>query len=150
MNRRATWGLLAVVLLGALAVGSQRQGSPSAADRERSIAGELRCPTCAGQSVAASDAPAAQAIREEIHRRVGEGQSRDEIVEFVLSRYPDSRIVPEATGFGALVWVLPVLAAAGTVVALAGVHRRRRRARPSSGGASAADKELVEKALRSR
>ncbi len=138
-----------MVLLGALAVGSQRHAPVSAADRERSIASQLRCPTCAGQSVASSDAPAAQAIREEIGRRVGEGQSRDEIVDFVLSRYPDSRIVPEASGFGAVVWVLPVVAGIGTVAALTVVYRRRRRTTPV-GAASTADKELVERALRSQ
>ncbi len=149
MSRRAVWTVMALVLLGALAVGSQRQAPASAADRERSIASQLRCPTCAGQSVASSDAPAAQAIREEIHRRVGEGQSRDEIVDFILSRYPDSRIVPEARGFGVVVWVLPLLAGVGTVAALLVVYRRRRRAQPV-GAASTADKDLVEKALRSR
>ena len=149
MSRRAVWAVMAVVLLGALAIGSQRQAPVSAADRERAIASQLRCPTCAGQSVASSDAPAAQAIREEIHRRVGEGQSRAEIVDFILSRYPDSRIVPEASGFGAVVWVLPLLAGIGTVAALAVVYRRRRRSQPV-GTASTADKELVEKALRSR
>ena len=134
---------------GALAVGSQRQAPASAADRERSIASQLRCPTCAGQSVASSDAPAAQAIREEIHRRVGEGQSADEIVDFILSRYPDSRIVPEASGFGAVVWILPLLAGIGTVAALPSSTAAAEG--PAVGdGPSSADKELVEKALRSR
>jgi cytochrome c-type biogenesis protein CcmH len=140
---------MALVLLAALFVGSRHQAPASAADRERSIAAQLRCPTCAGQSVAESEAPAAQAIREEIHRRVGEGQSKDEIVAFILSRYPDSRIVPEASGFGAVVWVLPVLAGLGTVAALAAVYRRRRAGRPA-GTPSSADRELVERALRSR
>ena len=57
--------------------------------------------------------------------------------------------MPEASGFGAVVWVLPLLAGIGTVAALAVVYRRRRRSQPV-GTASSADKELVEKALRSR
>ena len=148
MSRRAGWGLMGLVLVAALAVGSQRQAPATPAERERSIAGALRCPTCAGQSVAESEAPAAQAIREEIHRRVAEGQGRDEIVAFVLSRYPDSRIVPEARGLGAVVWVLPLLVAAGVAVSLTVLYRRRKSRATSE--VSSDDRELVEKALRSR
>ena len=46
MNRRATWAVMAVVLVGALAIGSQRSGPLTDAARVRRIGSDLRCPTC--------------------------------------------------------------------------------------------------------
>ena len=148
MSRRATWGLMAVVLalaLGAAATG--RSGPPTEDQQVSSIADRVRCPTCRGLSAADSDAPAATAIRDEIRRRLREGQSEGQILGYLESTYgADIRLEPEADGIGVLVWALPVVGAAVTVAGLALTFaRRRRRARPT---VSAADRDLVEKALR--
>ena len=148
MSRRATWGLMAVVLALALGVGAAGQSGPPTEDQQVSaIADRVRCPTCRGLSAADSDAPAATAIRDEIRRRLREGQSEGQIVGYLESTYgADIRLEPEAEGIGVLVWALPVVGAAVTIAGLAVMFsRRRRRARPP---VSTADRELVERALR--
>jgi cytochrome c-type biogenesis protein CcmH len=146
--RVASWGLLAVVLVGALAVGVQGDGSPPTdAERAHRIATGIRCPTCRSQSMADSDAPAAKAGREEILRRVKEGQSDAEIRAYFVDRYSEVILLaPPRRGVSALVWVLPVAAVAAAV---AGLTLAFRRWQPGRRRASEADRALVEEALKS-
>ena len=149
MSRRLVWGAMALVLVTALAVGSHgRAGPPTQDQRVHRLASVIRCPTCRGLSVAESDAPAAESIRDEIHRRVADGQSDGQIKAYLVSRYgPDIVLNPEARGVGLLVWALPVVAVAAALAGLVLVVRRRR-ARPGR-RVSAADHALVNEALRS-
>ena len=131
------------VLLVALVVGSRGgDGPPTAQGRVDRIGKQVRCPTCESQSVADSRAPASDAIREEVRRRVDNGQSDGDILSFLEGRYgKDILLKPEAKGVAGLVWALPVAAA---VCALAGLGFafRRWRGRPPS-RVSAEDQELV-------
>ncbi len=147
MRRWLPWVLLGVVLAGALAVGASGDTAPrSNAERSADLAADLRCPTCRGQSVLDSNAPAAAAIRTEIARRVEAGQSDDEIVAYLDGRFGESlRLTPPGTGLAALVWVLPV---AGLVVAAAGVGMAFRRWRMAPAPTvSADDRRRVRRAL---
>ena len=63
IRRWGSWALLAVVIVGALAVGTSDEGPTTDAERAQRIATSVRCPTCRGQSVASSDAPAATNVR---------------------------------------------------------------------------------------
>jgi len=146
MSRRAMWGVMAVVLVGALAIGAQRNGPITDEARIRRIGSDLRCPTCQGMAVADSDAPAAQGIKEEIRRRVLEGRETDgQIKDFILGLYPDISLRPETRGLGLVVWGLPVVAAVAVVGGLAAVAVRRRGRRPPE--VSDEDRRLVEQAL---
>lgn len=145
-RRWGPWLALVVVLAGALVVGTAGTGGPRTdAERKAHLASELRCPTCRGQSVRDSDAPAAAAIRAEISRRVDEGQSDDEILAYVDGKFPESlRLTPPASGMGAVVWALPVVALVAAVAGLA-VAFRRWRAEPLP-APSDDDRALVERA----
>jgi cytochrome c-type biogenesis protein CcmH/NrfF len=113
MRARLGWVALALVVLVAIgaAVFGGRGDDSSAAARADAIAHNVRCPTCRGQSVAESAAPAAQAIRTEIHRRIALGQSRAEIETYLETRYgSDILLTPPRSGVGGLVWALPVVA----------------------------------------
>ena len=139
---------MAVVLVAALAVAAgDRAGPPTEDQQVHAIADKIRCPTCRGLSAADSDAPAATAIRDEVRRRLREGQSEGQIVGYLEGTYgADIRLEPEAEGIGVLVWALPALGVAATVAGLALMFSRRRlRARPN---VSAEDRALVEQALR--
>ena len=147
MSRRLNWLLLALVLVGALAVGSRSASGPVTEDqRVERITSVVRCPTCQGLSVAQSDAPAARAIEDEVRRRVQAGESDRQIKDYLVSRYGQDIILqPEAEGVGLLVWALPLV---GGVAAIAGlvVVMRGRRIRPGR-KVSAADHALVQEAL---
>jgi len=138
---------MAVVLVLALGYGATAGGGALRGEaRADAIARDIRCPVCAGLSIAESDAPAAAAMRSEIRTRVDQGQSDPEIRAFIAGKYPDSSLRPPTSGVAGLVWALPVaggvLAAAGLVVAF------RRWKRPSGQPLTAADERLVDEALR--
>lgn len=126
VRRWVPWLGLAVVVAVSLVVGAGGSGGPPTdAERKTALASELRCPTCRGQSVRDSDAPAAAAIRAEIGRRVDEGQSDEEILAYVDGKFPESlRLTPPASGVGVLVWALPVVALVAAVAGLAAAFRR--------------------------
>ncbi|MGI8778360.1 MAG: cytochrome c-type biogenesis protein [Acidimicrobiales bacterium] len=142
-----SWALMALVLIGALAVGMGGSGPQSDGQRAHDIATGVRCPTCRGLSAADSDAPSSQAIRDEILRRVRAGQTGSEIRGYLVSRYGvDILLEPEHHGVALLVWVLPVVAVAAALAGM-GLAFRRWRARPDV-AVSAGDQALVDEALR--
>jgi cytochrome c-type biogenesis protein CcmH len=119
MRTRLAWIALALVVLVAVVIAVSGGGDKATTPGERAevISRGVRCPTCRGQSVAESAAPAAQAIRLEIRRRIDAGQSRQQIEDYLETRYgSDILLTPPSRGIGGLVWVLPVVA----VVAAAG------------------------------
>jgi cytochrome c-type biogenesis protein CcmH len=120
-------GLTVVVLL---TVGGTRDNGPlTQSDRIDSIARRVACPTCDGESVYASRAPASEAIRNQIAREVaGARLTDDQIIAGIASSF-DARVllVPRATGIDALVWVLPVAAGVCAVTGLGLAFRRWRR-----------------------
>jgi cytochrome c-type biogenesis protein CcmH len=127
--RWGSWALLVVVVVGALVYGTTDRDTTTDADRVERIADSVRCPTCRGQSVADSDAPAASNVRTDIERRVAEGETDDQIRAALVARFGDGILLnPPRSGVAGLVWVLPV---AGVVVAGGGLvvaFRRWRRA----------------------
>jgi cytochrome c-type biogenesis protein CcmH len=145
-TRALSWVALAVVAAAALALGARGGGAPPTdAERAHAIATGIRCPTCRSQSMADSDAPAAQAGRDEILRRVKEGQSAAEIRAYFVSRYTEAILLsPPRRGISALVWVLPLVAVAAAAGGLALAFRRWR---PAHRRASDVDRALVEEAL---
>ena len=146
MGRRLTWGLLALVLAGALAVGSRGEpGPPTEDQRVERISSVVRCPTCRGLSAAQSDAPSAGAIRDEVRRRVQEGETDAQIKAYLISRYGEDILLQPKSR---VVWVLPILGAAAAVGGLVFVLRRRRvKTGPT---VTDADEALVARAMRAK
>jgi len=145
---RWPWLVMALVIAGALVVGSgRRSGPPTESQRVQRIASEIRCPTCRNQSAADSDAAAAKAAREEIRRRVRAGQSDGQVVGYFVGRFGDDILLkPKGSGVAGLVWALPV---AAVIAALAGLAVTFRRWRARTGVAvSPEDRALVERELR--
>ena len=139
---------LAAVVVAALVIGGADgdKGPRTPAARAQAIAEDLRCPVCQGLSVADSHSPTAEAMREDIRRRVEAGESAAAIKDYYVSRYDEWVLLrPEASGLGGLVWVLPVAAlllAAGGL----GLAFRRWRRQPAM-AATDEDRALVEAAL---
>jgi len=141
------WGLMGVVVLVLLAVGTLGGDPPTLEERARNLEESIRCPSCASQAVANSDTPAAEAVRVLIKERLAAGDTDEEIRDYVASRYPDGRqllLDPSGSGFGALVWALPVVAA---VAAVAALTYRFGDWKPRRVEVSDADRDLVAAAL---
>ena len=82
-----------------------------------------------------------------IAERIEAGDSDEEIRDFVASRYGREVLLdPSGSGFGALVWALPVIF---VVVAVAGLVVRFRDYRPGARTVTEADRDLVADALAS-
>lgn len=135
-NRWLIGGLLGLGLsLGAQAAIDTYEFSDDAERaRYRLLTEELRCPKCQNQNIADSDAPIAMDLRREIYRMLGEGQSNEQIVDFLVDRYGDFvRYNPPRDARTWLLWYGPwlMLGAGAGVLALI-VLRRRRPAAPTA------------------
>lgn len=146
--RRWSWLIIFALVLVALVRNEVAAGPPQTPDeRVQAIASQMKCPVCKSQSVANSDSPAAKAIKVEVTRRVGLGQSDGEIRAAIASTYgADVQLTPSASGFAGLVWILPVVALVIALAVLSGTFARWRRSVGTE--ASAADQALVAEALR--
>lgn len=130
----ALWAVLLVVIgfclaVGAGAIGSDNAKAPSLYQRTLQVAGEYRCPVCAGESAAVSDAPEAVEIRQLIQRSLQQGDSQAQIQALLVHDYGVSILEkPPASGLSALVWILPVAAGVFAVIGLGLGFARWRRA----------------------
>jgi cytochrome c-type biogenesis protein CcmH len=144
--RRWSWfAIAAIVLVSLVRAGTTDAGPVTDEERVQVIAATLKCPTCRSQSVAGSDSPAARAIKLEIARRVGDGQSADDIRAAIADTYDDVQLIPSRSGVEGLVWVLPVVVLVLGLAALSAVFARWRRM--PTVHATEADRVLVERAL---
>lgn len=77
-------------------------------ERYRTLTEELRCPKCQNQNIADSNAPIAMDLRKEIFRMLEEGQSNDQIIDYLVARYGDFvRYRPPVTKTTLLLWYGP-------------------------------------------
>lgn len=81
---------------------------------------ELRCPMCQNQNIADSDAMIAHDLRRKVYQLLQQGKSREQVLEFMKTRYGDFvSYTPPVTPATLWLWLLPVLfvvAAAAFVV----------------------------------
>lgn len=126
LNSLPTWILMLLLTVGLLAFGTLRDRGPlTQQGRIDAISQQLACPTCNGESIYVSRAPAAEAIRNEIAREVAAGQSSDDqIVAVIEQSFPGSVLLPRTDGVESLIWILPVMALVGGLCVLALVFRR--------------------------
>ena len=151
VKRWPGWLLLFVVVVSVLAVGSTRSTGPQTQDeRIELIAKRVACPVCNGESVAESRNNASRAIRNEIDRLVRTTTlTDDQIVAGLEDSYgADILLVPRATGFDALIWVLPTVAFVCGVAGLAVAFRRWRVEAAGTADPTEDDREIVAAARR--
>lgn len=63
--------------------------NPSQEQRYKDLIKEIRCLVCQNQSLEDSHADLAQDLRAEIYTMIMENRSKDEIIDFLVSRYGD-------------------------------------------------------------
>ncbi len=109
------------------------------------LAAELRCLVCQNQTIADSNAPLAEDLRNQVRERMRQGSSDSEIIDFMVARYGDFVLYrPPVKATTLLLWFGPLLlVVAGLLVLL-----RRLRRRPAPGPElSAAERERARKLL---
>lgn len=101
--------------------------SPQLEARFDRLTEELRCVVCQNQSLADSDAPLAQDLRNEVFVMLREGRSDEEIKNFLVSRYGEFVLYrPPMRGSTLLLWLAPLLLFTGGAVVIALTLRQRR------------------------
>lgn len=76
----------------------------------RELSAQLRCPVCQSENILDSQSGTAREMVEIVREQLAEGRSQAEIIAYFRERYGDYVMLsPPASGFGALVWVTPLL-----------------------------------------
>jgi cytochrome c-type biogenesis protein CcmH len=121
---------LGTVLLAALAANAMEPrefDTPEQEQRFNELTEELRCTVCQNQSLADSDVPLAEDLRNEIQTMIEQGNSDEDIKRFLVDRYGDFVLYrPPVRGNTLLLWLAPLLLlTTGAVVMGVTIHRRR-------------------------
>ena len=130
LKRWPGWVLLVLVVAGFLAFGSTRDaGARTPEERVEEISKQLACPVCNGETVYESRNPSSANIRAEIKAQVTTTDATDdEIIAYIVQQFEaKTQLVPKASGFESLVWVLPAGALVCACVGLFFSFRRWRR-----------------------
>jgi len=135
--------LLAVLLVAFVLPVSAKEAAPAAADpvlekRVMALSEELRCLVCQNQTLAESNAPLAEDLRNQLREKMREGKSDKEVVDFLVERYGDFVLYrPPLKGTTVLLWFGPLLLlATGFAVLMRRLQRRR-----AAGGPGVSDAE---------
>ena len=130
LKRWPGWVFLVLVVAGFLAFGSTRDaGARTPEERVEEISKQLACPVCGGETVYESRNTASASIRSEIKAQVSTTDATDdEIIAYVVQQFgAKTQLLPRASGFESLVWVLPAVALVCAAVGLFFSFRRWQR-----------------------
>lgn len=121
-NRLALLPFLLLLLVLAL------PGS-AAALTEAEVSNHLMCYACPQDQLAVCNCGGAQEMKDSIHRMIGEGKTKQEILDYFVARYGEAIIsTPPQKGFALTAYVAPYLGlGVGALVALFLVGRWARR-----------------------
>ena len=125
---------LLLALMFACCISLQAKEAPNlAADpaleaRVMLIAEELRCLVCQNETIAASHADLAVDLRKQIALKLTQGQSQQQILDFMVERYGDFVLYrPRLKPVTVVLWAGPfVLLGVGLTVMALNIRRRRR------------------------
>jgi cytochrome c-type biogenesis protein CcmH len=120
---------------------------PALEARVLAIAEELRCLVCQNETIAASHAELAVDLRKQIRTKLGEGQSKQQILDFMADRYGDFVLYrPRWKASTIMLWAGPfaLLLVALTTLAL---NIRRRRQSVASAELTPAEAERARRLL---
>ena len=138
--------LVASAVMPALAIQPDEiLNDPELEKRARQISLELRCVVCQNQSIDDSDAPLARDLRLLVRERLEEGDSNEEVMEFVVSRYGEFVLLRPPFGWHTLLlWLAPALVLIGAVYLarqVMGTARRETVALESNGHSRLSEEE---------
>ncbi len=144
--RRSRFPGLCLVLALAVSGGADAKeavavaADPALESRVMAMAAELRCLVCQNQTIADSHAELAVDLRNQIREQMTQGQSDDQIRDYMTARYGDFVLYkPPFKPTTALLWVGPPLLLFSALAALFVMLRARQRASPDAFDADTPD-----------
>ncbi|PSL20654.1 cytochrome c-type biogenesis protein [Shimia abyssi] len=103
---------------------------PELEARARVISKDLRCLVCRNESIDESNADLARDLRILVRERLSDGDTNDEVIDFVVDRYGEYVLLrPQTGGSNLLLWAAGPMAFLLALV-LAGAYLRRRSVAP--------------------
>jgi cytochrome c-type biogenesis protein CcmH len=119
--------LILLVAAPALAIDQDKRfDDPEMQARYETLISEVRCLQCQNQSIKDSNVTLAADLRREIARMIDEGQTDEEIAEFLVTRYGEFALYrPRMTGKTLVLWVIPFFLVLFGVIALFRVVKHR-------------------------
>ncbi|MCU7554891.1 cytochrome c-type biogenesis protein CcmH [Alteromonas sp. ASW11-19] len=121
------YGLLLLLLLSTAVMAAEDNFAfedPSQRAAFLRLTEELRCPMCQNQNIADSDAMIAHDMRRKIYSLLQQGQSEEQIIDYMKARYGDFvHYQPPVNAATLWLWALPVIFAGVAVMVI--VRRRR-------------------------
>ena len=152
MTRKDLIALTLTVVLATITHGARAmEAAPLAADpalevRVMKVAEELRCLVCQNETIAASNADLAVDLRKQIRSKLSQGQSEQQILDFMVERYGDFVLYrPALKATTVALWVGPfalLLIAAYTLART--IRARQRSAAPLSCADADRARQLLE------
>ncbi|MBT8081389.1 MAG: cytochrome c-type biogenesis protein CcmH [Gammaproteobacteria bacterium] len=109
MMRCIVAGILLCMAAPSLAIDQERRfEDPAMQARYEQLISEVRCLQCQNQSIKDSNVTLAADLRREIARMIDEGQTDEEIAEFLVTRYGEFALYrPRASGKMLALWIAP-------------------------------------------
>ena len=106
LNAAVVWAALGLFLLLPMPV----VADSVLEDKVQRVASELRCLVCQNDTIAASQAPLAVDLRNQVRRLLAQGQSEAQVLEYMTQRYGDFvRYRPPLKPSTWPLWFMPVL-----------------------------------------
>ncbi len=120
---------------------------PVLEERARALSSDLRCLVCRNESIDESNAELARDLRLLVRERLVEGDTDDEVMEFIVARYGEYVLLsPPATGSTLILWFAgPAALLLGAGLAFA--YARGRKSAPADSALSEAEEARVREIL---
>ncbi len=105
------WFIVPVIALGVIVAGlwPGNEPAPDPEARAYNLSIRLKCPICAGESIAGSQTDLAKDLRARIDDEIAAGSTDDEIIAMFVASYGEQVLLdPPSTGWGAALWAVPL------------------------------------------
>jgi cytochrome c-type biogenesis protein CcmH len=115
-----------LLIFSTTAYSEDKVQDPEIEARLKHLSNELRCLVCQNTTLADSDAPLAQDLRNEVRKLMEEGKTDEEVVAYLVARYGDFvTFRPPVNASTALLWFGPFLMLIIGLITLVVVLKKR-------------------------
>jgi cytochrome c-type biogenesis protein CcmH len=105
----------------------------------------IMCPLCAGQTIAQSSNETSRQMRDLVLKKLREGQTKEEILQYFESRYGERILAkPSKKGFNLILWFLPFVLVALAAISIYLLIRRWSSRVPATTAADFDEDQLAE------